>query len=224
MSKVRFEEIERGIAETRARIGETNATQAAIDERLRQVIGEQQLQTVDVDTTDQDFRAVVENQAKMQGNIASLVYGLDEITKTFGSEFKTLSDSTFGEKMMSIFSRQKAEEMKAQRVRNADIRTNLNQLIQKSEVIRGLLEEQLAIVDDRLDASKTGQASVLEQAKQTAAAIEEIDLRLDELGPKVAELDGRIADATGEALKALGLAYGASFVGGMMSIAALILL
>ena len=203
MSKVRFEEIERGIAETRARIGETNATQAAIDERLRQVIGEQQLQTVDVDTTDQDFRAVVENQAKMQGNIASLVYGLDEITKTFGSEFKTLSDSTFGEKMMSIFSRQKAEEMKAQRVRNADIRTNLNQLIQKSEVIRGLLEEQLAIVDDRLDASKTGQASVLEQAKQTAAAIEEIDLRLDELGPKVAELDGRIADATGEALKAL---------------------
>lgn len=203
MARAKFEELERGIQDTRARVEEINSTQATIDDRLGKVLGDSTMQTIDVDINDQDFKAVVENEDKLQGNIASLVYGLDEITQTFGSEFKSMSESTFGEKFTAIFSKRRAEEMKTSRIRNADIRSNLNNLIEKSEVIRGLLEEQLAVIDDRLDKSKTAQASVLERAQETARSIEETDSLLDELGPQISEIDAKITDSTGEALKAL---------------------
>jgi chromosome segregation ATPase len=203
MARAKFDELERGIAETRAQVQEINSTQAKIDERLGTVLGESQMQTIDVNIDDQDFKAVVENEDKLQGNIASLVYGLDEITQTFGSEFKSMSESTFMEKVTGIFSRRRAEEMKTSRIRNADIRSNLNNLIEKSEVIRGLLEEQLAVIDDRLDKSKTAQADVLDRAQTTARQIEETDAQLDELAPQISAIDAQIADATGEALKAL---------------------
>jgi chromosome segregation ATPase len=203
MARAKFDELERGIAETRAQVQEINSTQEKIDERLGTVLGESQMQTIDVNIDDQDFKSVVENEDKLQGNIASLVYGLDEITQTFGSEFKSMSESTFMEKVTGIFSRRRAEEMKTSRIRNADIRSNLNNLIEKSEVIRGLLEEQLAVIDDRLDKSKTAQADVLDRAQTTARQIEETDAQLDELAPQISAIDAQIADATGEALKAL---------------------
>jgi chromosome segregation ATPase len=203
MARAKFDELERGIAETRAQVQEINSTQEKIDERLGTVLGDSQMQTIDVNIDDQDFKSVVENEDKLQGNIASLVYGLDEITQTFGSEFKSMSESTFMEKVTGIFSRRRAEEMKTSRIRNADIRSNLNNLIEKSEVIRGLLEEQLAVIDDRLDKSKTAQADVLDRAQTTARQIEETDAQLDELAPQISAIDAQIADATGEALKAL---------------------
>ncbi len=202
MARAKFDELERGIAETRAQVQEINSTQAKIDDRLGTVLGDSQMQTIDVNIDDQDFKSVVENEDKLQGNIASLVYGLDEITQTFGSEFQSMSESTFMEKLTGIFSKRRSEEMKTSRIRNADIRSNLNNLIEKSEVIRGLLEEQLAVIDDRLDRSKTAQADVLDRAQTTARQIEETDAQLDELAPQISAIDAQIADATGEALKA----------------------
>lgn len=203
MARAKFDELERGIAQTRAQVEQINTTQAKIDERLGTVLGESQMQTVEVDISDEDFTAVVGNEEKLQGNIASLVYGLDEITQAFGSEFKSMSESTFGEKLTAIFSKRRAEEMKTARIRNADIRSNLNNLIEKSEIIRGLLEEQLAVIDDRLDKSKTAQADVLSRAQTTARQIEETEAMLDDLGPQISAIDTKMTDATGEALKAL---------------------
>lgn len=203
MARAKFDELERGIAQTRTQVEQINSTQSTLDERLGAVLGQNQMATIEVNISDQDFKAVVENEDKLQGNIASLVYGLDEITQTFGSEFKSMSESTFMEKLTGIFSRRRSEEMKTSRIRNADIRSNLNNLIEKSEVIRTLLEEQLAVIDDRLDKSKTAQADVLDRAQVTARTIEETDAMLDELGPKISAIDAQIADSSGEALKAL---------------------
>ena len=139
----------------------------------------------------------------MQANIASLVYGLDEITRTFGDEFKTMSQSTFGETLMGIFSRKRAEEMKTDRIRNADIRSNLNSLIDKSDVIKSLLQEQLGVLGDRLENSKVAQKSVLDRAQETARQIEDQEAQLDALGPQIAEIDGRLVDLSGEELKSV---------------------
>jgi uncharacterized phage infection (PIP) family protein YhgE len=75
MARAKFDELERGIAETRAQVQEINSTQEKIDERLGTVLGDSQMQTIDVNIDDQDFKSVVENEDKLQGNIASLVYG-----------------------------------------------------------------------------------------------------------------------------------------------------
>lgn len=203
MAKVKFDEIERGITETRTSLNKIHDSQTDIDERLSKILGDGSLNPLDINVKDNDFSAVAENEAKMQDNIASLIYGLDEITKTFGDEFKTMSQSSFGETLIGFFSRRKSEEMKASRIRNADIRANLNSLIEKSGTISTLLQEQSAIITDRLEKSKEAQASVLAQAQTKARELEDIDRALDEVAPQITEIDGRIAEATGEALKAL---------------------
>jgi hypothetical protein len=203
MSNVKFGEIEQDIQSTRKEIEKIRSGQDIIDERLGQILGSDPLQSVEIDVNDSDFGAVLVNEEHMQANIASLVYGLDEITRTFGDEFKTMSQSTFGESLISIFSKKKSEEMKTSRIRNADIRSNLNSLIEKSDVIKSLLQEQLAVLGDRLETSKGAQMSVLDRAQTTAREIEEQTELLDVLAPKIAEIDGRISELTGENLKAI---------------------
>ena len=92
MAAVKFDEIERGISETREVMQEVDARQTSIQERLSKILGDKNLQDVDIDVSDDDFEAVAANEAIMQENIASLIYGLDEITQTFGSEFKSMSE------------------------------------------------------------------------------------------------------------------------------------
>ena len=203
MSRVKFAEIEHDIQSTKIKIGNIRSGQSSIDQRLQDVLGTEPLSAIEIEVTDNDFEAVVENEEKLQDNIASLIYGLDEIARTFGDEFKSMSESTFAEKLISIFSKKKAEEMKAKRIYHADMRTNLNQLIRKSDTIKGLLEEQLAIIGDRLESSKTAQKRVLKKGQASASSIEKITELFDDLGPKIAEIDGRIGELTGAELKAL---------------------
>lgn len=203
MSRVKFAEIEHDIQSTKDKIGTIHSGQSNIDQRLQTILGTEPLSAIEINVTDDDFGAVVSNEEKLQGNIASLIYGLDEIARTFGDEFKTLSEPVFLEKLISLFSRKKAEEMKNTRIRNADMRTNLNNLIEKSDTIKGLLETQLAIIGDRLESSKMAQIKVLKRGQATAKAIEKITTLFDELGPKIAEIDGRIGELTGAELKTL---------------------
>ena len=201
MNKIRFDEIEKDISKTREVIHEASAKQETIDDRLGKLLGETQLRPVEIDTADSDFQAVTRNNEAAQANIAALIYGLDEITKTFGEEFASMSQPTVGEQVVGFFSKRKSEEMKSTRVREADIRTNLNELIRKSDLISTILQEQLAVVEDRLGSTKTGLGKVQERSVEVAREIDGIAKQLDEAGPKVAEIDGRLADATGEARK-----------------------
>ncbi len=203
MAKIRFDEIEKNLEGVRIEIADSVEKQQQIDERLNKILGETELKEVVVDTADADFEAVMKNSEAAQANIAALIHGLDEITRAFGSEFEQMSKPTFGETMMGWFSKRKSEEMRSARVREADIRTNLNELIRKSDVIRTLLEEQLAILDDRNDRTRSAHSSVLDRARELAGEIDGLQGRLDELGPNIAEIDARLADATGEALKAI---------------------
>jgi hypothetical protein len=198
MNKVRFDEIEKDISAAREAIQESGTKQQTIDERLTKLLGETQLRPVEIDTADSDFQAVARNNEAAQANIAALIYGLDEITKTFGEEFAAMSQPTFGEQLIGMFSKRKSEEMKSTRVREADIRTNLNELIRKSDLISTILREQLAVVDERLGSTRVGLEKVQERGVEVAREIEEIARQLDEAGPKVAEIDSRLADATGE--------------------------
>jgi len=201
MSRVRFDEIEKDIAKVRTTIGDADQRRKMLDERLAKLLGGQPLQQIEIDTADSDFEAVTRNSEAAQANIAALIYGLAEITRAFGSEFAQMSKPTFGEQLVGIFSKRKAEEMRATRVRQADIRTNLNELIRKSDLISSILQEQLAQIDARLGTTREGLAKVQDRSVEIAREIDDISRQLDEAGPKVAEIDSRLEEASGEQRK-----------------------
>lgn len=199
--KVRFSDIEQDITAVRSTIEASASKQDMIDKRLSKILGAATLKEIAIDTDDDDFEAVHRNNEAAQANIASLIHGLDEITQAFGKDFSSMAQPTIGERVMGVFSKRKSEEMKSSRIRNADIRQNLNELIRKSDVIETLLQEQLAVIDDRLGKTKEGIRSVQERAQVVARELEALAAKIDEAGPKVAEIDARLEDATGEERK-----------------------
>lgn len=200
-SKVRFDDIEQDISNTRKKIRETAAKTSSIDDRLQKILNGAQLREVSIDTSDDDFEAVLKNNEAAQGNIAALIYGLDEITQGFGKEFSAMAQPTAKEKIIGFFSKRKSEELRSDRVKNASIQENLNELIRKSDVISTLLQEQLAVIEDRRTKTIEGHEKVNLRQIEVANEIEDISRQLDAAGPLVEDLQSRLADASGAARK-----------------------
>ncbi len=203
MPNIKYEDIEKDLAKTQAQAEAVTGKAREIETRLDTVLGAQQLQAIEVDVDDSDFSALHKGSEAFEANIATLIHGLDEVTQAFGAEFKQMSEMTTGEKLIGMFSRRKATEMRTTRVRSTDIRGNLNQLIEKSNKIQALLEGQRAVIVDRLAKTTEGYRKVNERSRITAAEIEALNKELDRLGPEVAEIQGRLDEATGEARKAI---------------------
>lgn len=198
MAKINFNEIERDLTRTRDTISRTQTADAAVQEKLGRVLKGGKLADLKLNIEDADFEAVAENQKIVEENIASMIFGLDEITQSFGTEFKSMSEESTGEKLIGFFSRKKAAEMRSSRVRNADIRGSLAQLIKKSDIIATILNEQRVVLSDKLTKNTASQASVLERARETAREIERLNGEIAAVTPKIASLDARIAEAVGE--------------------------
>jgi len=198
MAKIKTADIEKDLAKTREAATQFAQKSAAIDTRLSKAFDPGKMEAVEADIADADFSALNKNSRNFEANIATMIYGLDEVTKAFGAEFKQMSVQTKGEKVMSIFSRRKAEEMRTSRVRSTDIRGSMNELISKSNVIQGLLSEQLAVIVDRLSKTSEAHGRVMQQAIETSHEIETLNARLDEISPRVGEIQGRLDEAVGE--------------------------
>jgi hypothetical protein len=203
MPKVKFEDIERDL--TLARAEQTKAVQSRdnVEDKLAKVLAGTNLTDITIDVEDADFEAVRKNEKAFEANLATLIYGLDEVTKTFGAEFRDMSQSTTAEKVAGFFSRRKAAEMRSDRVRHTDIRGNLNQLIEKSNTISGILTQQLDVLDAKLEANTFAQQNVLGLSQTAAGEIGRLTDVLDGLAPRIASLDEQLAEASGEARKKL---------------------
>ena len=201
MPKINYEAIDKDLAKTRDVVMKASTVRGSVDEKLAKVLQGAKMTEIKVDLDDADFTAVRTNETALQTNIATLIFGLDEITKTFGTEFKTMSEKTTGEKIMGFLSHKKSEEMRTSRIKGTDIRGNLTQLIKKSEIISAILEDQKAVLQDRLGKTIEGQTKILDRSKATAGDIVSLNEKLDTLGPKIAGFDQKLAEATGEARK-----------------------
>ena len=203
MSKVKFESIERDLTTARVEQAKAAESREKVEGKLAKVLAGANLADMTIDVEDADFEAVRRNEKAFESNLATLIYGLDEVTKTFGSEFRDMSQSTKAEKFAGFFSRRKAAEMRSDRVRHTDIRGNLNQLIEKSNTISGILTEQLDVLDGKLEDNKSAQQNVLDLSQKAAAEIARLTDALDVSAPRIASLDEQLAEATGGARKML---------------------
>ncbi|MGN6537025.1 MAG: hypothetical protein ACTHKQ_15010, partial [Mesorhizobium sp.] len=92
---------------------------------------------------------VLKQQKVMEGNIADLIIGLEDATNVFGAEFESMKNYTGWEKFVGIFSKQRQQRMRSDRVRNMSLAGNLQELLSKSDTIVGILKAQKGILDQR---------------------------------------------------------------------------
>ncbi len=145
---------------------------------------------------------VLKQQKVIEANIADLIIGLEDATNVFGSEFESMKSFSGYEKFIGIFSKQRAQRMRTDRVRNMSLAGNLQELLTKSDTIVGILREQKSVLEERYGNSETSLKEVIERRKSTLDELEATQKRIEELNPLLLDIEDRIAASTDQQTRA----------------------
>ena len=129
----------------------------------------------------------------MNANIAELIMGLDDVTAAFSKDFDAMRDKTGWESFVGIFSRGKAESLRQERIKTANIDDKLQDLIAKSDVITKLLEGQLAILDEQKAKVETNLTETLDEREMTVGELESLRAEILAMDPKIIALENKIS-------------------------------
>jgi hypothetical protein len=152
----------------------------------------------DFDIENARIQDVINQQKVMEGNIADLIIGLEDATNVFGSEFESMKSYTAWENFVGIFSAQRKQRMRTERVRNMSLAGNLQELLAKSDTIVGILKEQKNILDQRYKTSEASLLQVIERRKRTIEELTATQKRIEELNPLLLDIENRIASSTSQ--------------------------
>ncbi|ATN35136.1 hypothetical protein ACO34A_15130 [Rhizobium sp. ACO-34A] len=162
---------------------------------------ETKLGDVNFDIENARIQDVINQQKVMEANIADLIIGLEDATNVFGSEFESMKSYTGYEKFIGIFSKQSAQRMRTERVRNMSLAGNLQELLSKSDSIVGILKDQRGVLDQRYKSSEASLIQVIERRKGTIASLEATQKRIEELNPMLLDIENRIAASTDQSAR-----------------------
>ncbi|MFZ5963172.1 hypothetical protein ACOXXX_09495 [Thalassococcus sp. BH17M4-6] len=129
----------------------------------------------------------------MNANIAELIMGLDDVTAAFSKDFDEMRTKTGWETFVGIFSDAKAESMRQDRIRMASIDDKLQDLIGKSDVIVGLLEGQLTMLNEQKASVESNLAETLDEREMTVGELEAVKAEILAMDPKIIELENKIS-------------------------------
>ncbi|MCI5074423.1 hypothetical protein [Oricola sp.] len=152
----------------------------------------------DFDIENARIQDVLKQQKVMEGNIADLIIGLEDATNVFGSEFESMKSYSGVEKLIGMFSKQRMQRMRTERVRNMSLAGNLQELLAKSDMIVGILSNQKDILDTRYATSEESLRNVIERRKSTMEELEATQKRIEELNPMLLDLENKIAASTNQ--------------------------
>ncbi len=141
--------------------------------------------------------ATLEDVAKqadlMNANIAELIMGLDDVTAGFSKDFDEMRSKTGMESFIGIFSQDRSEAMRQERLRTASIDDKLQDLIAKSDVIVRLLQGQLDLLNVQKGRVESNLTATLDEREGAVAALEGIRAEIAGMDPKLIELENRIS-------------------------------
>ena len=152
----------------------------------------------DFDIENARIQDVLRQQKTMEGNIADLIIGLEDATNVFGTEFESMKSLTGWEKFVAIFSKQRAQRMRMERVRNMSLAGNLQELLAKSDRIVGILKGQEQVLNERYAKSETSLREVIERRERTMEELEATQKRIEELNPQLMDLENKISNSTSQ--------------------------
>ncbi|NBD29110.1 MAG: hypothetical protein GVY31_03605 [Alphaproteobacteria bacterium] len=129
----------------------------------------------------------------MNANIAELIMGLDDVTAGFQKNFDEMRSKTGWETVVGFFSKGKAESMRQERMRTASVDDKLQDLISKSDVITGLLEGQLAVLNEQKDKVEGNLSVTLDEREAVVGELEAARAEILAMDPKIIELENKIS-------------------------------
>ncbi len=129
----------------------------------------------------------------MNANIAELIMGLDDVTAAFSKDFDAMRDKTGWESFVGIFSRGKADSMRQERIKTANIDDKLQDLIAKSDVITKLLEGQLSVLNEQKEKVEANLTETLDEREYTVGELESLRAEILGMDPKIIELENKIS-------------------------------
>jgi len=156
----------------------------------------------DFDIENARIQDILKQQNVMEGNIAELIIGLEDATNVFGSEFESMKSYTGWEKFIGVFSKQKMQKMRTERVRNMSLAGNLQELLGKSDTIVGILQSQKDVLDSRYASSEASLKKVIERRKSAIDMLEATQGRIEELNPMLMDLENQISASTDQKARA----------------------
>ncbi|MFZ1681740.1 MAG: hypothetical protein WAT70_12050 [Rhizobiaceae bacterium] len=187
------------IAKTKQAVDEMRSKieqSGSILEQLAQA--DKKIGDVNFDIENARIEDVLKQQKTMEGNIADLIIGLEDATNVFGSEFESMKNYTGWENFIGIFSKQRAQRMRTDRVRNMSLAGNLQELLAKSDTIVGILKGQKGVLDQRYKTSETSLVQVIERRKTAMTSLETTQKRIEELNPLLLDIENQIAASTNQ--------------------------
>lgn len=173
--------------------GKLDASTSVLDQFAK---AETKIGDANFDIENARIQDVIGQQKVMEGNIADLIIGLEDATNVFGSEFESMKSQSGWEKFIGIFSKQQAQRMRTERVRNMSLAGNLQELLAKSDSIVGMLKEQKSVLDQRYKSSEANLIQVIERRKNTITNLEAVQKRIEEINPQLLDIENKIASAT----------------------------
>jgi hypothetical protein len=157
---------------------------------------DRQIGAADFDIENARIQDVLSQQKVMEGNIADLIIGLEDATNIFGTEFESMKSYSGWESFIGIFSAQRKQRMRTERVRNMSLAGNLQELLAKSDTIVGILKEQKNVLDQRYKTSEASLGQVIQRRKTTIENLTTTQKRIEELNPMLLDVENRIAAST----------------------------
>ena len=157
---------------------------------------DQKIGDAEFDIENARIQDVLKQQKTMEANIADLIIGLEDATNVFGTEFESMKNYTGWESFVGIFSKQRQQRMRTERVRNMSLAGNLQELLAKSDTIVGILKAQKQVLDQRYATSEASLSQVIERRTATIEALTDTQKRIEELNPMLLDVENRIAAST----------------------------
>jgi hypothetical protein len=129
----------------------------------------------------------------MNANIAELIMGLDDVTAGFSKDFDEMRSKSGWETFIGVFSKQRSESLRQERMRTASIDDKLQDLISKSDIITKLLQNQLEVLNTHRERVEVNLSSTLVDRETAVGVLEEIKAKLLAMDPAMIELENKIS-------------------------------
>ena len=175
------------VAQAQAKISELTSRIETARQKMKQ--GDEVLLDIENANLD-DVHAHTE---VMNANIAELIMGLDDVTAAFSRDFDQMRNKTGWESFVGIFSKAKSDSMRQERVRSASIDDKLQDLIGKSDIIVGLLDGQLKLLEQQREKVEVNLSETLDEREFTVAELESTRANILAMDPDIIALEGKIS-------------------------------
>ena len=143
------------------------------------------------------LRDVLDAKSKLQETVGTLIAGYDALTNALGGEIDSMKDMTLRERVVAFFASDTARRMRERRVQQADIDTQLQDLVSQTQAIGNLLSEHSDVLNREYDSVGGMLERQQEQLKHGTEAFEAADRELDALNTRISEKREALAELTG---------------------------